>query len=365
MKVWPLLILLTLPVTGICQSRVFFGDSCSGKESKVITPNGLKLMLRLEKLSPDKTVKVRVTMRPAVIPELLKKQDSAIWNLQYGTARENWLGRTLVRVSSEGILETSILLPKKNWMRKIETRHNGYRIWDAEVTWSQDGTRNSGNLVTSFYHAEDEGPYFQVLSQNICHFESPAEVDSKLYQNTGPHTMNISRSVDLSWEQGLTRGLTLGYNNFQGTTNPLSQFSPSAALLGWLFKEWQSQTGTARTSGIERKYTLKLNEAAVFISRMSFNRHRARRFEWDQSAGECGNFVPVSEGILDVGRKNSGNLVIVPADYAARPELMSNFINRAVPAVSNCRAISGEGNPDDVILSGENGILYYYQRQTI
>jgi hypothetical protein len=349
MTLWILIFFMTLPFSAYAKTKVYFADQCSGRETSVATPNGVKIQMNLAGLTKGLSVNLEVIIRPALSPESLHPNHIVKWNYRY-------------RADDEGNLSDEIFLPKRKWMRKVEARYKNYRVWDAEITWNQPEAKLTGTTITSFYHAPETGPYFQVLSRSICYRQEKGEVTSKLYQNTTPHEMTVTQEMDSIWEQGSSLGMTLGYNNFQGNVHPLSQFSASSVFLGWLFRDWQVQSDTNQTAGFEAKYTLNQNDAGVFISRMSYNRHKVRRFEWNPDHGDCGGFVPVSSGYLDVGNKTKGNFVVVPANLAGRADEVTKFIERASPSINTCKMITGVDThaPDDVLTSTPDGVLLYY-----
>lgn len=364
MKHWLLALPFLITDVAFAKDLVYFADACSDAETKVETPNGVKLLVELRDLTPGEGVEVTVKFKPALPAEILKPQDKLIWKFHYGANSEDWLGRNLSHVDQNGKLRARISLPKDKWMKSVEARHNNYRIWDAEVSWYQEGSRKSGTKTTSFYHSPQRGPYFQVLSRSICYREGKAEVTSKLFENLTPHQMTVKQRTDLLWDQYSTRGLTLGYNNFEGNTQPLAQFGDATVFSGWLFRFWEEQIGTNEISTLESQYTLGPNEAGVFVTRMSFSRHRVRRFEWVKKSGGCGSFEHVSTGLLDVGRKTRGSFVVVPVEYGGRGQELHDFVNRAVPSVNTCTDRNMgpfEGPADDVLSSGREGTLLYFK----
>lgn len=364
MKTLAFLLLLSLPLATHANTTASFVDACSGQEVKVSTPNGVKLALKIDELDPEDTVNVTIQIRPSLPTDSLSEDDIIEWNYSYGSKSRNWRGRSQSHISSLGIFETSYFLPKERWMKKIAEKHNGFNVWDAEVTWSQPKSRNAGSAFATFYNAPSEGPYFQILSERICHWEGLPSVASKVYENNGHQTTMIVRQTSTIWEQGSSRGMTLGYNNYQGNVHPLTQFDLSTGFLGWVFKDWQHQAGTQFSSAVERTYWLKRNEAGVFVTRLSFARHEARKFEWSQRTGQCGEFVPVSQGYLDVGILKQGDFVVLPSNITGHTAKITEFIQKTLSNHSNCawRPARDLNDVSEAIPSGKNGMLYYYIR---
>lgn len=325
-----------------------FVDSCNKSEIKVSNPNGTRLSLSLTDLDPNDDLEVTITYRPAGIVEDLKPQDQVIWNYNFRLA-----GKTF---------KTLLPIPKAKWMWQVEQRHAEYRIWDAEVRWVQPNARKTGSDVTTFYRAPDKGPFFQMMSEGLCQWEGSADVSSKLYENNTTTWMNVMRDRVQMWDQGNGPGIALGYNNNTGSTVPLSPTGQSNNVMGWVFKDWQKQLNSQQIFRYERKFVLNKEESGLFTSRMTFNRHEVRRFEWQQSGQSCGAYVAVSEGMLDIGQL-SEDFVVLPKNFYPRPEKLKEYINTVRPPVNNCgdTEITGPQDATDILPSGADGILYYYQ----
>lgn len=362
-KYFLLLPLLSFPLTTSANSKLSFVDNCSRDEVKVATPNGVKLWVNISDLVPTEGIELTMTMKPALSEERLKKQDIKTWNLSFGTKPNSSFRINLTHVNSGGIFSGYINIPDTNWLRSVEQRHNGYRIWEANVRWQQTNSRKSGNLTTTFYHSPSTGPYFQVMSKALCQWEGEVEVASKLYENLHSPSLSIARETHTTWEQSSSVGISLGFNNYEGTPNPLATATMNTSgFLGWLFDEWQNQLGEQRTYSMTRSYRLNQYESGVFIKRQSFNRHKARRYEWDQSEGQCGAFVLESEGLIDVGRL-SESFVVVPPEYVGHAEQLKDFIDKTYTSMTNCMDSAGFGSvyADDVMTSSSDELIFYYR----
>lgn len=358
-----LLPLLSFSTTTFSSSRLSFVDSCSKKEVKVATPNGMRLLVNISELNPEEGIELTVTFNPALSEERLKKQDKRTFTLRYGTKPNSSFRVNRTHVNTEGIFNGFINIPDTNWLKQVEQRQNGYRIWEANVRWQQLNSRKSGTLSTTFYHSPSTGPYFQVTSQALCQWEGDVEVASKLYENPHSPMVTISRDSYSTWEQSSSVGISLGPNNYEGTPNPLENASMNTAgFLGWLFDDWQNQLGEQRTYSMTRVYRLNQYESGVFIKRQSFNRYQARRFEWDRNAGHCGDFVAESEGFIDVGQM-SESFVVVPPEYVGHPEQLKDFISKTYSSMTNCMDSAGFGSvyADDVLTSSSDEMIFYYR----
>lgn len=354
------LIFLTLTCTkAFARNEISFIDRCSEQETKVMTPNNLIVRLKLEELDPNEELKVKVTFRPALPAERITKDDTHTWYLAIATSEQ--VGE-IDRIDPNGNLSLNVQLPKQRWLKKVEERLNGVKIWEVEAQWHQESSKKSGSLSTSFYHGKAGENYYQVTTQTQCIWESEATVDSKVFINRNEQNMNVIRDRSIDFSHETSSGITLGYNNIYGNQNPLAQFGNASAFLGWVFKDWQQQASTYRTTSLERTFSLLKNEAGVFVSRMSFNRHKARKFSWDRSAGTCGAYVPVSQGDIDIGIM-SEDFVVIPIELAGRERELTEFIKNVRPTYNNCSAYGDVGAryADEIIPAGNKGLLYYYQ----
>src|SRR5690606_20594251 len=144
-------------------------------------------------------------------PEKLKEHDRLTWNITFKN----------VYPDENNIFEGPLNLPSRKWMRKVEERHGRFRIWDAEITWVQPYSKKTGTLTTNFYHSDESGPYYQILSHPLCYWEGEADVISKIYENTNDFPMSISRDSGDFSENLAGTGMTLGYNNNYGNPHPL------------------------------------------------------------------------------------------------------------------------------------------------
>lgn len=347
MKTWTVLIfLLTFHATAA--TKVQFVDWCSEKEIKVSTPNGTRLLVELTQIDPTDNLELSVTFRPAGIIEDLDKKDQATYNYNL--------------VPQDNKLRTLINLPKYKWMWQVEQRHSEYRIWDAEVKWVQARAKKAGSSVTTFYRAPKNGPYFQLRSEGLCQWEQEGNISSKLYENTSTTWMNVTRESGQTWDTSSSRGLTLGYDNNTGANMPLAPTITNNAVYGWLFGDWQKQFNKQQIFRIERKYVLNRDEAGIFLNRLSFNRHSVKKFEWREESGACGNFVPVSEGFLDIGIMTE-DFIVVPKTFHPRPEVLKEYLNTVRPPINNCEASVGTGaqHASMILPAGADGLLFYYE----
>ena len=341
-----------LPFVALSKTEAIFVDSCSKKEIRVATPNGTNLLVKINHFNPQEDLELKVTFKLAGITEKHPSQDSVTWNILY---KKKYLPQA-------GPFEALIKLPKIKWMRQVEERHQGYRIWDADLSWIQSGSKKAGYSLSSFYHAPSKGPYYQLRSAGICHWEEPAQVASKLYENNSDTWMNVTRESSQTWDQGPSRGMSLGYNNNTGGTLPLAPSALESTTYGWFFKDWQNQLNTQHIFRVERKYLLTPQEAGVFISHLSFTRHLVDKVTWKESQNSCGKFVIESQGHLDVGVL-SEDFLVIPRTYFGREDKLTDYIQTVRPAVNNCPSSVGTGAEfaDDIIPSGNDKILFYYK----
>lgn len=350
--IWTLILaLITTQVMAATEAS--FVDACSGVDVSVSNPNGIKLKLKITNLNPSEKVDVTVTYRPAGVQEDIKPHDIKVKEYSLSPMKD---------FTKNGTLKNLLRIPKEKWLSKVEKRHSGFKIWDAEVTWIQHRVGKAGSAVATFYHSPKAETFFQIVSGAMCQWESEASVDSKLYENLSPTWMSVSRSRSETWDQGNGPGMTVGYNNNTGGSLPLSPVGQSTSVMGWVFKDFQKQFNNQYIFRNELKYTLSPNEAGVFTTRMSFNRHRAKRYDWVENKGSCDEYRVVSEGDLDIG-KNSEDFIVIPKNYFGRTDKLNEFIRVVRPTLNNCgdNALTGPQHASEILPSGMNGILYYYQ----
>lgn len=342
-----LMALLVAPMS--FASSVYFADSCSREEVKIATPNGTTLAVNLSHLHPEENIKITVTYRPAGIIEDLKPHERKTYTYNLPAKR----------IQNNGTLQANLKIPDVKWMWQVEQKYNEYRIWDAEVSWTQNTTNKIHSAITTFYRAPKSGPYFELLSPSLCHWESKAEIDSKLYENNTHSMMNIIRESSQEWEQTFESGFSLGHNN--NTEGSLPIGSISSGSFGWLFKEWQNQNINRQNISIDRKYVLNKDESGVFITRTTFSRHEVRKFQWNPKATKCGSYEEVAEGYLDVGL-HTEDFIVIPKNLYGRRQELDSFIELVRPSLSSCQSQLpiDPRLADDIIPSGQNGILYFY-----
>lgn len=350
-------ILIIFSFSSFAKTYVAFVDACSGKQVNLSTPNGTRLKIALSDLDPNEDLTITVFMRPAGVFEDLQPKDQ--YKMKFVFNRRNG-------ISADGTLNKTIRLPKKSWMSKVESRHSEYRVWDAEVIWTQTLAQKAGSALATYYRAVNNGPYFQLKSAGLCQWEQEASISSKLYVNDSQSWMNVSRESNDTWDESSINGMTLGWNNSDGSSIPLSPLRNQNSILGWMFKEYQTQFNSQRIFRIERRYVLNQSEVGLYISRLSFNRHEARKYLWDKKPGSCGEFRAVSEGYLDVGR-NSEDFLVIPRNYYPRPDLLQNYISVARPTLNNCEMSVGAGPEyaSESIPAGNQGILFYYENNSL
>lgn len=356
MKFLILSFLFVMPA--LAKTTASFVDACSKKAIRVSTPNGTRLNVNLTKLDPNDDLELTVTFRPAGLVEDLGGKNTKVFSFFFGAHGERGMLGRKIDVSSTGTLNVLLPLPSLKWMWQVEQRNSEYRIWDAEVSWIQSGARKAGSDIATFYRAPVKEKFFQIQSEGLCQWETEAEVSSKLYENRSTTWMNVMRDTSKVWEQSNGPGLTLGYNNNTGSSQPLGANSQN---YGWLFKEWQKQLTKQQIFTYERKFVLNKEEMGVFITRMSFNRHEVKRYDWVPEAGACGEYSVTDEGHLDVGQ-TSEDFIVLPRSFYPRADELKKFVNTVRPAVNNCgdTELSGPQFATDIIPSGANGILYFY-----
>lgn len=339
--------------SSFAKTDVRFVDACSLKDIRVSTPNGTKLLLKIDDLNPEDSLEVSITYRPAGVLEDAKPSDTAVYRYTFYPQKD---------FNSQGVLNKTLSIPKENWLWQVEQRHSEYRIWDAEVTWLQVNSRKAGSHVSSFYHSPTKETFFQILGPGLCQWESEATVDSKLFENNSTTWMSVTRERTPHWDQGTSPGMSIGPNNNTGGSMPLSPFGQTNSILGWVFKDWQKQFNKQHIFRNEIRYTLSKDEAGIFTKRMSFNRHEVKKYSWLQTPGSCGEYAVVSKGELDIGR-SSEDFVVIPKNFYGRPEKLKEFINTVRPTLNNCgeNVFTGPQHASDIIPDGMNGILYYYQ----
>lgn len=359
MKFLILSILVTMPV--LAKTSASFVDACSKNAIRVSTPNGVKLKLGLTDLDPNDDLELTVTFRPAGLVEDLGGKNTKVRSYYFGAHGERGVFGRKIDIGQFGTLDVFLPIPDQNWMWQVEQRNSEYRIWDAEVSWLQPNARKAGSDVATFYRAPGEETFFELQSEGICQWEATAEVASKLYENRTTTWMNVMRETVRTWDQSTGPGLSLGYNNNTGSSQPLGSGAGSNSM-GWLFKDWQKQLTKQQIFKFERKFVLNKEETGIFISRMSFNRHEVKRYEWVQNAGSCGEYQATSQGYLDVGQ-TSEDFIVLPKTFYPRPEELKKFINTVRPSLNNCgeTELTGPQFASDIIPSGTNGILYYYE----
>ncbi len=361
-------LLLLFNFTAYSKTHVSFVDACSQESTRVSTPNGTQLQLKVEGLDPTVDVEVSIIFRPAGILEDLKPQDKVTWYYTFPAAsadrRELNPFRKKTHINPDGSLKVHFGLPKGSWMSRVEQRLDDFRIWDAEVLWIQPRARKTGSGISTYYRAKTRSEYFQLLSPGLCLWEEEASVSSRLYENNSQTWMNVTRDFYEIRDSGVGPGISLGPNNNTGGSIPLTSISLPA--FAWVFKDWQKQFNTQQIFKIERKYVLNKDEAGVYTTRMSFGRHEARKFEWVRTPGQCGKYEAVSEGLLDIG-KVAEDFIVIPKTFFGRPEQLKKFINTARPPIFNCEDSVGSSpmQATDIIPSGNDGLLFYYKLQNI
>ncbi|MGE3609125.1 MAG: hypothetical protein AB7I27_06020 [Bacteriovoracaceae bacterium] len=362
MKIFSLLLLFSYMAAA--KTNVEFVDVCSKQSIRVSTPNGTALRIRLSELDPEDYLEISVTFRPAGIVEDLKPLEMTTVNYYYGKSGDiGSLLRKKISIKKDGTLDILLPVPNEQWMRLVEQKHNEYRIWDAEIRWVQPNSKNAGSGISSFYRSPNNEVFYQLQSEGLCQWEGEADVSSKLYENRSTTFMNVIRESTFQWEQTNNRGFVLGYDNNTGNTIPLGSVAQNNPALGWFFKDWQTQIIGQEYFKYERKYALNRDEVGFFISRMSFNRHEVKRFEWIQGPNQCGEYLETGSGFLDIGQASEGFLVI-PKRFFPRQKKLKEFINNFRPALDTCKnnQLKGPEKASDIIPSGSNnGILYYYQ----
>lgn len=345
-----LYLILLISFSANASTSAYFADLCSGEEIRISTPNGTTLRLNINDLNPHEDLTIYVKFRPAGVIEDLEDKPQSITH-SYIVKKKKF---------KDGSFDSYFEIPKTRWMRQKESMHAHYRVWDAEIKWIQPLSHKSGSTITSFYRSQGQKSFFQLNSPGICQWEEEAEVDSRLFENNSTTFMNVVREDIKSWDRYDVRGFSLGYNNNHGGALPIG--AQSSESYGWFFKDWQNQLNSQQLITLERRYVLNKEESGLFISRMSYNRHEVTKYEWDSTASRCGHFAAVSKGLLDVG-VNSEDFIVIPRHIYSREEKLRSFINIVRPPVSNC-IDSIDLTPqiaNDMIPSGINGILYYYE----
>lgn len=355
---------LILSFNSFAGTQLSFIDACTKESTRISTPNGTLLELKIDNLDPNDHVEVTVTYRPAGILEDLKAQDQVIWHYTFLAQGKRQRFRNGSRIQSDGSLKVRLPTPSGRWMNRVEQKLDDFRIWDAEVLWIQPRARKAGSALSTYYRSKNNGPFFQLLSPGLCLWEEEAAVSSRLYENNSQTWMNIIREFSETRDSGSGPGITLGANNNTGGSIPLG--SQGGSHFAWLFKDWQKQLNSQQIFKVERKYVLNKNESGIYTTRLSFDRHEARKYEWVRKPGLCGKYQAVSEGFLDIGMI-AEDFIVIPKNFFGRPEQLRKFINTARPPIFNCDDSVGAG-PEvatDTISSGKDGLLFYYQLKKI
>lgn len=331
-------------------TKVSFADLCSGEDIKIATPNGTTLKIDIDDIDNYEDLTILIKFRPAGEISDLKDKSQEI------SFRYKIDARKIRNNRYRGFFK----LPKKKLMNQIEVKNSFFRIWDAEVKWFQNNSHNSGSSIASFYRSSSPKSFFQINSPGICQWEDEPNISSKLYENNTTGFMNISRETSFSYEQYSTRGFSLGYNRNYGGVLPVGALGANS--YGWFFKDWENQVGSREFISLERKYVLHKEEAGIFFTRMSFNRHQVTRYEWSYENSSCGRYEPTANGHLDVGIL-SEDFIVLPPYLVVQEEKLKDFIDVVRPPINNCQdSIDTRSQVvTDIIPSANNGILYFYE----
>lgn len=341
-----ILLLFSLLSFSAFSSSVFFADSCSREEIKIGTPNGTVLALNLSKLDPFSNVEVRIVFRPSGVLEDLKASQTRVLNFNFSSKN----------ISADRRLTAYINIPPIKWMRQVEKQFANYHVWDAEVTWVQNNKAKS--MVASFYRPPKLQSFYEIKSEVLCSWEGKARIDSKLYENNVDDIMSVSRASTHLWNEGVEGGVSFGYSNNSFENIPVGAISNN---YGWVFEEWKNQFENSKTITIRRDYFLSREEAGLFVVRPTYNRHKAVKYKWVKKNRQCGAFVPVARGHIDIGKK-SEDFMVIPANYYGRDNL-SDFIELVRPAINTCKKYPFINALDasDIIQSGFGELLYFYE----
>ncbi|HLT23043.1 MAG TPA: hypothetical protein VKZ84_06360 [Bacteriovoracaceae bacterium] len=332
-------------------TNVFFADLCSGREIRVATPNGTTLKIEIDEIENDGDLEVMINFRPAgEIPDLRDKSQTISYSFKVKS-----------KYIKAGNYSGFFRIPKKSILEAIEVKNNFYRIWDAEVKWIQSTSGKSGSAVASFYRSPARKSFFQINSASICYWEDQPKISSKLYKNDTHGHMTITRHQVLDSEKTSTRGFSLGFNIQQEGIIPVGALGLNS--YGWFFKNWDKQIGSKDLMSIERRYSLFKDEAGLFFTRMSFNRHLVTEYAWSFQEDACGSYLPVSQGYLDVGSITE-DFIIVPPHYLADEERLEQHISVMRPSLNSCAGLNSN-DITDVITSENDRILYYYEHGSL
>ena len=338
-------------------TKVYFIDECSGQQTFVTTPAGVSLKIELNHLFPYTNTEILVEYVPAGLTEDLSKKYVIALSSIY-TADE------------KGTLNLKLPLPKNKLLDSIEEKIPGYNIWNVNLTWHQNNSKNetiSSSDYSSLLRLQEMVPFYKVVSNSKCYWETKPTVNSEYYLNEDQPLMAIRRQTILSDPSGRGTGITLGNSPmYAGNLMNIPMASSSALpAFGWFFKDWSKEKSLEESVEVSRTWSLPKNTGGFFFNRYSFKRVSAERYEWKiNSENGCGSFQKTASGDLDIGN-NLDEFYSIPTYLSGCPEAALSFLEKLRPTLDTCKTgVQVSPNKSDYLVSSDEGkLMFFYKDQ--
>ena len=349
-----------MAVSTFAKTNISLLDSCSKRDTYLLTRNGLHVELTIDNYDPDKKMEIKAEFFPYTLTgEHINIAPLAIiYKYNEANGYRGIFGRRL-RLPRDNF-KARIRLPKRKDLIKAERRLKTSNLWMVRIKWYQKGTSYGGVTQKSFLRLKKYNSFYEIESSAICHWETKATVSSKVYVNDKNSFMNIMRSYNGVGSYSHNRGISLGYSNIMGET-PLG----SENNFGWLYQNWTSTFEKSGTESMDRKWVLKRHESGVFGTRRSYTRKKVRKWDWVRRGERCYEYKPISEGYLDIGLLTE-DFYILPQNLYTTEE-MNAFIENYRPSLNTCETSINNQQiiADDIIINSDNSIYYYHAKREL
>ena len=349
------------------QTQMDFVDSCTGEPTATSSPNGEKVVIKIEGLDPNRKVWVDFRMGP---PDLIDGSQHSKTK-----KKKNWHSPK-VDSQGRGYLELTkkVRIPHpKGFMKEEPIR----RIWTARVHWIQEKTGPnqeipSGSAEASMVVLEsDKDLFYEAVNKPVCMWETPVQIQSDYRYNDSEQPMLLSRETRVGERFGKSKGAGLGLLPSQGfggynfrTNNPAGTSPLFGSPLGssvWFFKNWNQVSAFGSYTMVKRTWSLGKEQGGYFGLRYSFTRFPVREFALKKGRFfECSRWQENRRGYLDVGLPEL-DFYVVPQSMAGDNKLVGEFIEKLRPTANSCVSQNlPQGGIEFRVPDSGEGLSYFY-----